>query len=235
MLMHTHIPPWIFILSVVYILPFIFIWGLWTLEFGFRISTKILIRFVLLYVIITVLMYLFFANVPAKIKESVYTFLSLAILLFYWGVIIFQLIRHSRKGQVLLHIHGSTANSILFCALFIIILITGGRELLDKFIFRNLFSFLLFVTLAAQLFIGNLYGIKITEFGLFYWGYLISWEKVKSYSWGGRNNSTLNLQLKRHFWKNLYFRIPLYQKDSVDAILSEKLPRIDTQPLYTPA
>jgi hypothetical protein len=101
--MHTHIPPWVLIPGVIFILPFVLtlvlMWGLWALQYDIKISTRILIRGALLLAIVLVPLLIFFANIPSPLKDKVSTGFALGALVFYWLFVIRQWIRRSRKAR----------------------------------------------------------------------------------------------------------------------------------------
>lgn len=235
------------IIGVIFIIPLFLVWGLQSFMHGIKIADKMIIRAALLIVIVLVPMGIFFAFIPVSLKDTSRAIIMILVLICYWGYSILRLIRRSRKGQILLKAASITADHIFILILSATILIIIGKQLLGYFTpsgsvdlkatpgISDICVYLLLLTFSIQFIFGSIEGVQITENGIFcpYRG-MIKWDNIRSYAWAGRYDATLVLRLNKGFWKNIYLRIPFHQKDSAEAVLSEKIART-TQSISIPA
>jgi len=229
---------WVLISGAVFILPAFFAWGLWSFTHGIKIADQMLIRTALLIVIVSVPLFILFAVIPNSLKDTTNIIIMVLVLACYWGYCISRLVRRSKKGQILLKAAGVTEERIFILIMSVIILIIVGKQFVEYFILSgsdalkpapgifDICFYLLLLAFGVQFTFWSITGVQITENGIIcpYQG-MIKWDKIRFYAWAGRYDTTLVLRLNKGIWKNIYLRIPLHQKDSAEAILSEKITR----------
>jgi hypothetical protein len=236
MLMHTHISPSIFITGMVFIVPLIIGWCIWAYTHGVQISNRIFVKVALLFVIVLVPLFIIFAIIPASQKSIFDDILMILVLLFYWPYCILRIVKRSKKGQVLLKEVGITMERAAALILGVILFAFFGVWLFRYSGFAgsdaikltpsigNVCANLFFLTLAVQSIIWGMTGWQITENGILSSQQgLTKWSNIKSYGWGGAYEATLVLNLHKGIWKDVYLKISQNQKDSIEAILSEKM------------
>jgi hypothetical protein len=236
MLMHTHISPSILILCAALLLPLLLMWGTWVCTHGMSISNRMLIRTALLLVIVFVPMFILFEIIPVSLTDMSYEITMIAAFVFYWGYCILRIVKHSKKGPVLLREAGITMERSVALILGVILFVFLGVWLFRYSGFvgsgaikltpdiGNVCTDLFFLTVAVQSIIWGMTGWQITENGILSAQQgLTKWSNIKWYNWDGDYETTLVLHLHKGIWKDIYLRISQNQKDSVEAILSEKM------------
>jgi hypothetical protein len=233
MLMHTHISTWIFFLGTA-LVPLFLVWGTWVCTHGMSISNRMFIRTALLLVIVFIPMFILFEIIPVSLTDMSHEIIMIGVLAFYWSHCILRLIRYSERGQVLLRASGINLQRLIGLILGVIIFLMLGRLFFDYVAFAwpltlkltprigDICFYMLMLTFGIQSIIWST-GWQITENGILSSQQgLTKWSNIKSYNWGGDYEATLVLRLHKGIWKDSYLRIPLNQKDSVEAILLEK-------------
>jgi hypothetical protein len=234
MLIHTHISSSIFFLGTALLMPLLLVWGVWVCIHGMKISNRMLIRTALLLVIVFVPMSILFEIIPVSLTDMSHEIIMIGALAFYWSYCILRLIRYSERGQVLLRASGINLQRFIGLILGVIIFLMLGRLFFDYVAFAwpltlkltprigDICCYMLILTLGIQSIIWSA-GWQITENGILSSQQgLTKWSNIKSYNWSGDYEATLVLHLNKGIWKNIYLRISQNQKDSVEAILSEK-------------
>lgn len=102
--MFAEIPPWAIFPGVVFVLPLVVWYAFWAYLFGPKLAVRQLARVILIFVVVLVPLFAFFASIPASWRDGAGTVLHLLCAAVLWVFILAHLHGRTKAGRVLLDI-----------------------------------------------------------------------------------------------------------------------------------
>jgi membrane protein CcdC involved in cytochrome C biogenesis len=222
--MFAKTPPWVVFPGMFFVVAIGFFYIFDACLSTTRAAARRLPGFAAILVVTMLALLALFGSMPASWRGSVSIILSAVCVGLLWA---YFLVHHkkAKAGRALLYVGRSrshVAAGLVACLavgllIFEILKTNPGLEGVCRIV-------PLLSLGALNLFLGYS-KLKITEQGIFAFGTLITWERIKSYKWEGRKGRILTLETSRRLplFRQISLAIPARYRDSVDELLLQNI------------